>query len=252
MITAGHIAHRPLILLIAVMVCELDTWAGETNYASTAEFRSNLLGLHHLTAITAAYRKEALRLILAEANSVAEQLHLQEDLPITEASLVSSYVAPPRLAQRLGAIGNLTTTNYAYYISVGNKFSFLTRRALEQEYSQLRKQCLQPMSQMETNAAYQLATQWLSEASMDVNALGKDCNVHILAFTPEGEKGQHFVPIYWVYWSLRGREGQGSVASVELFEPKKTLRQLRVEESRYILRRPLQFTNLDALLAEPK
>jgi len=48
------------------------------------------------------------------------------------------------------------------------------------------------MSRMDTNAAYQLATQWLQRSRMSA-ALNRDCKLVISAWTPEGENGQHFV-----------------------------------------------------------
>jgi len=146
--------------------------------------------------------------------------------------------------------GNITTTNYTYYCSIGSKFSFLTKNGFDHEYGEVRQQYLWPTNRMDTNAAYQLAEKWLSEVSMDVRALDRDCDVHIDAYTPEGDGGQQFVPIYWVYWMKRGEEGHGSVASVELIEPTKSIRQLRVERPEYILRKPLVITNLDALLSQ--
>lgn len=216
------------------------------------EFSSNARKMHDLLSTTPAYRNAALHLIIGEANRVAEELHLRDTLPITESNLVSCYIPPPHMAQRLGAIGNLTTANYTYYFSIGNKFSFLTKTGLEKDYAKLRKDYLWPLSRMDTNAAYQLAVKFLSEASMDVRSLNKDCNVHILPFTPEGDAGKHFVPAYWIYWSKPEQEGHGSTASVELFAPTKSILQLRVEDSQYILRQPLQITNVDFLLSQPK
>ena len=167
-----------------------------------------------------------------------------EQLPITKTNLIEAHIAPPRMA-KIG-IGNITTSNYVYYISVGDKFSFLVRTHLEAEYSQLQKQYLWPMSRMDTNAAYQLATQFLAAVSMDVKALNRDCDLTIRAFTPEGKNGSHFVPVYWVSW---GKDGK-PIASVELFEPTKTIRQMHVNKSEYILRKPLEITNLDYLLSQ--
>ena len=134
-------------------------------------------------------------------------------------------------------------TNLIYYFSICNKFSFLTKVDIEKEYGELRKQYLWPVNRMDTNMAYNIATQWLSMVSMDVKALTRDCNVHIEAYAPEGKNGQHFVPIYWVYWVKPEQEGRRNSASVELFEPTKTILQLRVEDSEYILRKSLQVTN---------
>jgi hypothetical protein len=241
---------RPLLplFLCLIIFIPLNGFCQATNYSP--EFVSSVRKMHDLMATTPAYRQTALRLVLAEANKVAQELSLPEPLPITETNLTASYLTPPRMASRMGAIGNITTANYTYYCSVGYKFSYLVRVGLEQDYAKLRKESLLPMSQMDTNAAYQMAVQFLAAAKMDVSALNRDCNVHILPFTPEGSQGKHFVPVYWVYWSKPEQAGHGSTASVELFTPTKTLRQLRVEDSQYILRPPLIIPNLDYLLAQ--
>ena len=238
--------HFSFFLLLST----LCAFGQDTNLTISPQLVSSVRNMHELMSTTPAYHNEALHLVLAEANRVANELMLPESLPITEASLTASYITPPRMAQRIGAIGNVTTANYTYFCSVGNKFSYLTKTDLEHDYPRMRKESLLPMSLMNTNAAYQLATQFLAAASMDVTALNRDCHVHILAFTPEGEQGKHFVPVYWVYWTPPEQEGHGSVASVELFEPTKTVRQLRVEDAKYILRSPLQITNLDYLLSQ--
>ena len=199
---------------------------------------------------TPAYRKEALRLLVQEANKVGQELNLPEALPITETNLVKCYISSPRLAQSTGAIGNITTSNFTYYVSIGNKFSYLAPRNSEAGYSQLQKDYSWPMSQMDTNAAFKSATQLLAAASMDVGALTSNCDVHVDAFIPEGKDGKHFVPLYWVYWMSKDGSSSGPVASVEVFEPTKSIRQLRVNRSEYILRKPLEITNLDYLLAQ--
>jgi len=204
-----------------------------------------------LVFTTPAYRNEALRLVIQEANNVAEELSLPEQLPIVKTNLIAAYIPSPRMAQRLGgALGNITTSNYTYYVSVGNKFSFLEQNNLEQGYDKLRSQYLWPVSRMNTNEAYQLATQWLAAASMDVKAITRDCDAHIDAFTPEGKNGKHFVPVYWVYWTSREAQARGTVAEVEFVEPNKTIRKLRVNRPEYILRPSLQITNLDYLLSQ--
>jgi hypothetical protein len=85
---------------------------------------------------------------------------------------------------------------------------------------------------------------------MDVPAIIRDCNVHVEALTPEGKTGAHFVPLYRVYWTQKSGSSVSPAASIELFEPTKTLRQLRVNKSEYILRAPLQITNVDFLLSQ--
>lgn len=206
--------------------------------------------LQALTFTTPAYQKEVLRLVVQEANKVAQELCLTETLPITESNLVAAYISPPRMAQRMGTFGNITTSNYTYYVSVGSKFSYLERAGVKTGYEQLRKDYLWPINRMDTNAVYQLATQLLAAVSMDVNALNRDCEVHIDAFTPEGKNGNHFVPVYWVYWMPKTGGSSGPAASVELFEPTKTIRQLRVNKAEYILRKPLEVTNADFVIVQ--
>jgi hypothetical protein len=198
--------------------------------------------------VTPAYQKEALGLLIAEANRVAKELNLPEKLPITETNLVETHIFPPRMA-RLG-IGNIKTSNYVYYVSAGGKFSSVARMDSEKTKNELKAKYLWPMSRMDTNAAYQLATQWLTAVSMDVAALNRDCKLVISAWTPEGENGQHFVPLYSVYWVAKGEQGHGNVAGVELLEPTKSLQQLYVKKPEYILRKPLQITNPDYLFSQ--
>jgi hypothetical protein len=204
-----------------------------------------------LNFTTAAYQKEAVRLVIEEANRVAQQLNLPENLPITQSNLVEAFVSPPQMA-KIG-FGNITTSNYTYYVTVGDKFSYLEKHfsdVMNKDYAELKAQYLWPMSRMDTNAAFQSATQWLAAASMDVEAINRDCNVHVEALTPEGKGGAHFVPLYRVYWTEKKGNGFTPAASVEFLEPTKTLRQLRVNKTEYILRQPLQVANLDFLLSQ--
>jgi hypothetical protein len=197
---------------------------------------------------TLAYQKEALNLIVAEANQVAQELNLPEKLPIVQTNLLEAYISPPHLAQGSKALGNITTSNYTYYVSVGNKFSFLVRTRLEEDENQARSKYQWPISQIDTNAAYQLATQFLKAASMDVDALNTNCDLHVKTSLPEGVNSKNFVPLYWITWSEKNK-GRGG-ASVELCLPTKTILQMRVNKSEYILRQPLQITNLDYLLSQ--
>ena len=193
---------------------------------------------------TNAYQREGLRLLVEEANKVAEELLLPEERPITQTALVQSYVCPFARAQVRRAVGMIATRNYAYYVTKDNKFCYLEKTRQEDERNSWQTQYSWPMSRMDTNAAYELATQWLASVSMDVQGLNQDCQPHILVHMSKGTNNvSHFVPLYSVYWT-KGAERQGSIALVKFFMPTKTLVQLRVEDARYILRRALQVTNL--------
>jgi hypothetical protein len=193
---------------------------------------------------------EIVELMIREANVVAKQLKLPEDLPITRSSLVSTYIVPRRFMGAELGLGNISTTNYNYYVSVGGKFSFLEKRPVKsagEDWSAMLVNHLSPVKAMDTNAAFCLATQWLSALSIDVTALNRDCQVAIRAWTPPGTGKQQFVPLYWVSWGHSAKPA----AMVELFLPTKTLNQLRVEEAKYILRDPLVSSD-DTVTSKPR
>jgi len=230
-------------ILVAAALCLHAQW--NTSDPRTGWFDGRP---RKMNSATPAYRKEAVRLIIEEANRVAQDMGLPEKLPITDEDVISTFVSSPQMSEMLGTFGNITTSNYIYYVSIGNKFSFLERAHLLDEDEQLRAAYRWPMSRMDTNAAYQLATQFLSAASMDVKALNRDCDVHIDAVMPKGKNGAEFVPVYWVCWT-KGNES-GTVAGVEVFQPSKTLLQMHVKKTEYILRKPLAITNVDFLLSQ--
>jgi hypothetical protein len=199
---------------------------------------------------TPAYRQEVLRLIIEEANRVALELNLQESLPICRSNLVAAYIEPPHLARSSKSLGNISTSNYTYCVSVGNKFSYLVRRHCGKEREQIRNSFLLPTSLVDTNAAYQTAAQILSTVSVDVNALNRDCRMHVYPCLPEGKNGAHFVPVYTVSWIDHDHSDGGCTAQVDFFQPTRTVYQLLVNDSKYILRKPLEVTNLDYLLSQ--
>jgi hypothetical protein len=200
-----------------------------------------------LTFTTKAYRNQVSKLMLIEANKVATELALNEQIPMTSSNVIDQHITPPRMA-KIG-VGSITTSNYVYYFSVGDKFSSVVRTDSNQSKKDgIKAKYLWPIDRMDTNAAYQMATQWLEAVSIDVKALNRDCDAIVRAWTPEGANGKVFVPQYNVYWVAKGMNKAGSVAGVELLMPTKSLQQLYVKKSQYILRAPLQVTNFIFLL----
>jgi len=211
----------------------------------------------HLT--TAAYEKEAKRLLLEEATKVATELGLPEEVPLTESNIVQAFIPPFGYAYGNKAVGRVESRNYVYIAGKGWRFSTLTianSSGVESSYAQ---QYRWPSERLDTNAAYSLATQWLAAVSMDVAGLNRDC---VMYAAPEAHWNRFrwntpftnatFTPIYSVYWIPRQTTNQLSVAaSVKLFAPDRTLLSLRMEDPKYILRKPLQFTNLNELLVNP-
>jgi len=205
---------------------------------------------------TLAYQEEALKLVTEEANRAAKELALPEGLPITESNLVEYHISPFGFAYAYKMIGSITTKYYTYGVTAGNKFNSCTIANYDQACVALRRQLALPMADLNTNLAYELATQWLEAVQVDVGRLNKNCKVEIepshfwngLPRSAQFTK-RNFVPIYDISWlSPRNQtEHYGDVAFVELYSPTEKLLQLSVGDPKYILRRPLIFTNLASL-----
>jgi hypothetical protein len=204
---------------------------------------------------TPAYQDEALRLIIEEANRVAADLGLPESLPIVKTNLPQGFISPFGYAYIWSKIGNITTSNFSYGVEHGNKFSDLTVAKYDERCLEYCRKYKWPLSKLDTNTPYSLATQWLAAVHMDVAALNRECDVHVSVspYWNDVQLGQlpkdKFTPLYVVWWATRDRTrkpGTGGT-EVELFLPTKELIQLTVSEPKYILRPPLVFTNLSAL-----
>jgi hypothetical protein len=198
---------------------------------------------------TKAYQGEAIKMVLREANQVAAELRLPESLPITESNIVKSFINPFGYAYAKKAVGNVTTKNYCYYVSQCNKFSYLESPNQDELCRKFQASHTLPISEINTNEALALATQWLTAVSTDMAALQRNCAVTVeLDNAYVHPRAGKFVPVYYVSWSEKNGQSDG-VASVRLFTPTKTLLQLRVEDPKYILRPPIVFTNLADLLS---
>jgi len=213
----------------------------------------------HFLLTTAAYEKEARRLLLEEATKVAAELELPEELPLTESNIVTSYIATFGYAYINKSVGNVEGRHYTYIVGKDWKFSSLTIANESLVCASYARQYRWSSDRLDTNAAYTLATQWLASVSMDVAGLNRDCVMHA-APDPHWNRfrwntpftNATFTPIYNVYWISRETTNQSFVAaSVALFAPDKTLLNLGIRDPKYILRKPLHFTNLDELLAHP-
>jgi len=205
---------------------------------------------------TLAYQQEAFARVLQEANQVAKDMDLPEKLPIDPTNLTQVFIPEYGFSQLFPKIiGNVHTTNYGYFVSIGHKLSYVEATHQDENCLKWMKQYRWPKDRIDTNSAYQLATQWLTAAHMDVAGLNRDCTLHVELerfVNQDLEKTKKFVPIYEVYWvsGKNRQDGYGDVASVTLLAPTKTLMSLRVEDQKYILRPAIVFTNLAELLAQ--
>ena len=101
-----------------------------------------------------------------------------------------------------------------------------------------------PISRVDTNRAFEIATQLMTVVDMDVAGLNRDCAVEVATPDPEGFITKHFFPHFWVIWRKSGE----TVAYVEFVEPTRSILQLAVRDPKYNLREPLRIANLAELL----
>jgi hypothetical protein len=191
-----------------------------------------------------AYQQAAIKQMLAEANTYVQALDLSETNPFSIGTITSSHVTPPFVASQFGALGSFQTMNFSYGFGRGKHLCYITRiikSGNPYDFEASKPYAIAP-TDVNTNAAYQLATQFLARAFVNVSRLSTSCVVRIepwviLRMTTSK---------YTVQWE---RDGQ-PIVKVVLSPPKNELWTLRVEDPSLILRLPLEITNLDFLLAQ--
>lgn len=196
---AKRIFGASMLLLALALVQGGDTSPPAVRMGAADAVEQAAPTLAELQFTTPEYQREAVGLLIGEANRVAAALELSERLPINMDGVKEVFIAPPRMAQIVG-LGNITTANYTYIVAVGQKFSSLVKVDLLTSYQRLANHYRWPISRMDTNAAFMLATNIMQAASMDVQGLRRDCAIRIDAYRPEGRRSKHYVPLYWVRW----------------------------------------------------
>ena len=222
------------LLLIFSAVAEIPCF-GQTNF-SVAKFLK--------MEKPPAYQEAVLKLMLAELNDYVMALKLPETLPLAKDSITNYHVTAPFVANQFGALGSLRTTNYSYGFGKGRHLCYITRiikGTNPYDYDNNKPYAIDPI-QVNTNAAYSMATQFLVKAFVDVSRLSTSSIVSIEPWVI-----LHMTTSkYTVQWEREGRP----IVKVVVSPPKAELWTLRVEDSTLILRKPLEVTNLDFLLSQ--
>jgi hypothetical protein len=104
---------------------------------------------------TKLFHDAALDLVLQEANQVARELQLPEELPITRSNIVTGYIDEFGWYYLQKQVGNVTTKNYTYCVSVDDKFSYLEGTHRDEQGWKYSAEYSWPVSQIDTNLAYQ-------------------------------------------------------------------------------------------------
>lgn len=203
-----------------------------------------------------AYRSAALGRMVQEASWFGKQLKLSATLPIQADEIDQKYyIRPPRT----GFGGVFRTTNYLFRFS--SKLDQIINREKHEERFDLYPIWAKTPSLIDTNGAYQLATQWLAAVSVDVPALQKK---HPLSFyqwfvwgpevyplnnwkTNPPDSMKVMMPIFDVKWGDKG----SPAVKVTVFGPTKELIVFEMNDISFSKRPPIVITNYEELLNIP-
>jgi len=227
---------------------------------------TNIIAYLHTTL---AYQSAAMQLMVGQANFDAQQLHLQEPLPITVPANTNEWhlAMPPD-----GVTGTLTTPNYFYRFNAGKLVSIQRKPSARGSLANSENQ----VSLIDTNGAYQLARQWLAAISVDVPALESKYPPTVLQVTTSraGTRGRiaarnrdraaatnavvsapRPVPsLFRVIWGGKraagAQSGAAEAATVEILGSTKQCLALRINPN-LLAAPPLQVTNAALLLGTP-
>ncbi len=237
--------------------------------------------------VSLAYKAVVAQLMLAEANFFVDRLDLPESRPL-QAANAGVVVSPPLLA----GLGRIETASFLYSFPGDGRFTQLTndngttfpvpergklayvvRKEPFKKYAATFEDTYEPLSKLpcliDTNSAYQLATQWLAAVSVDVAALERkhkplsvqqfylDPPMSLEAYVELRRTGQPIPaphvkkprPIFDVTWG--GTADDTPAVWVEIFGVTKELIHLRMEDTSFLKRPPIVITNALELNAQP-
>ncbi len=244
---------------------------------SDSEQRELLALAKTLNHTSFAYRKVASQMMLKEANYFCEQLALPAPRPL-QLSDVSVQVSPPWFSRiestnvaltradrirtaNFGASGAIETRDFAFYFDRAGKLWSVHRTKIKGKDSilDLYPELAKSSPLIDTNGAYELATQWLSSISVNVLALeqkykpdvrqwlfwGKARNLpkDQWAMPSVTRTNETMLPIFDVGWG----QADAPAVKVTILGTTKELLELQMQDSSVSRRNPLIITNGAAL-----
>jgi hypothetical protein len=230
--------------------------------------------------VSLAYKAAVIQGMLGEGNFAAERLHLAEPLPIEAKAVRATNVNPPLR----GGLGSFETDLFFYsfpgkgdslvltnsqgtvvHFPERGKLAYIEKKDPFKDYGgsleQSQESLAKIQSQIDTNGAYTLATQWLAAVSVDVKSLESRYRSQVTQMsycspplTPDQAMemttkdkslppGHTMVnlPIFDVTWG--GTADQNPPVWVQVFGVKKELIRLRMEDTTFLQRAPIVITN---------
>ena len=223
-----------------------------------------------MTPLPLAYKYVAIAVMLAEINHSANRLHLPMDLPVKNSDIRAARVSDPRVRSRsehrpteYGFSGFIDTEKYSFSFPAGlfkhpspGKLRYIIRLdSGYQAYSTTKTQSDLPTleflpqlvgihSTIDTNEAYQIATNWLMAIDVDVQRLEKE---QPLIVEHQSLRDYGPLPLFKVSW---GKDEIPAV-SVLIAGNTKDLLRLRQEDDSYSRRPFTLIKDMDKLLAIP-
>lgn len=210
--------------------------------------------------LSLAYKYVALTLMLVQVNQFASKFGLKADHPITEQDVRSgSHVGPPNTNDFTGSI---LTDAYFFGFGRGHLANFHRNDFKSDSDATVRERNvrLSKLSSMiDTNGAYQLATNWLGAAGVDLAAMGQKYKLNIVQwrYRPEGfSQTPTMLPVYQVEW--RGspfksprRRADMAVVTVTILGSSKELVEYHVLDDTLFTSPRITITDQTTLLAIP-
>ncbi len=123
--------------------------------------------------VSIAYKYVAIAMMLMEINFCAKRLHLPIEIPLRTDTIRVAAAYDPRIA---GFMGRIETINFFFSFAESGKLCYIIQ--LDERHSLSINEYHQKMSKLrsklDTNGAYQLATNWLTALDVDCARLEKD------------------------------------------------------------------------------
>lgn len=271
-----------------------SVWAFELTGAEQTE-RMALIVAVNRSYSSLAMRDTIMQKMLAEANVAAYRLKLHTHRPIQMADLSGCFIGMPWLsvlptntdlltfglpdtiyglhifdssiprelrlrALKFGINAKIDTANYEFGFCKGRLFHVMRLSAPNTEYyaNDLDKLVSQP-SLIDTNGAYQLATQWLAAVDVDMTRLNKlKWTVHQPRYLPLGATNPVTLPLFHVDFGSRHYPAfinlpphDEPLVTVEVLGTTKDLQQLRISDVAFCKRPLLLITNVAELNSTP-
>ena len=248
--------------------------------------------IHIVNHTTLPYKATMLQQMLAEANRASDRLQLPMRRPIQKDDLADLFIPFPwycvvhetnapyfpvtvfgrdicdtnipielRLhALKFGVDGRIDTTNFEFGFMEGKLTHVMRLSDPMTEYyaHDLDKLVGQP-SLIDTNGAYQLATQWLAAVDVDMTALNKlKWTVNQLHYKTRGATNYVTLPLYYVDFGSKHHAAFGNLkaydeplVSVEVLGTTKELQEILIKEPAFSRRPQLLLTNALDLVRTP-